>query len=46
MMHHLTLANGGVIYKLVYINNDGDVCWGVSFELSIVSLSIQNLNYL
>lgn len=40
------LSKWGVICKLVYINNDGDVYWGVSFELSIVSLSIQNLNYL
>ena len=32
--------------QTMYINSNGVVCWGASFELSIVSLSIQNLNYL
>ena len=32
--------------QTMYINSDNDICWGASFELSIVSLSIQNLNYL
>lgn len=26
---HSTLANGGVICKLMYINSNGDVCWGL-----------------